>query len=137
MKQIIPEIYIKDCKIAIDYYQTLFGGKIKNLQMSDELEMFNEVKGKVVHSELHINTKCVIYFVDIFDKKRASVGNVTIMLHFDSLEEVERIYASLSDGGKIGMPLQKTFWGAHHAIVTDKYGAPWALNYAEKVVKTK
>ena len=129
MKQIVPEIYVKDCKNALVFYTGLFGGKIKNLQMSDELPMFKNKKNKVVHAELHVNQKCIFYFADIFDVKRENVGNVTLMLHMDSHDEINRIYASLIGGGSVGMPLQKTFWNAYHAIVTDKYGAPWALNF--------
>lgn len=126
----MPEIYVKDCLSALDFYRELFGGKVKNLQMSDDLPAFQEQKGKVVHSELHVNRRCVFYFVDIFDPKRKQVGNVTLMLHMDSQEEMEQVYDKLSRKGKVGMPLQETYWGAWHAIVTDHYGAPWALNYA-------
>ena len=132
MKQIVPEIYVKDCINALDFYADLFGGKIKNLQMSSELAMFKGKKDRVVHSELHVNNRCIFYFVDIFDDKRKNVGNVTLMLHMDSRDEIDRIYEILSKNGTVGMPLQKTFWDAHHAIVTDKFGAPWALNYAPK-----
>lgn len=130
MKHVVPEIYVRDCKNALDFYQDLFGGKVKNLQMSNELEMFSDIKNKVVHSELHVNQNCIFYFVDIFEQKRAHTGNITLMLHMDTKEEIYRIYKGLCQGGKIGMELQKTFWGELHAIVTDKFGAPWALNYA-------
>ena len=132
MKQIIPEVYVKNCKGALDFYVDLFGGRIKNLQMSDGLKMFQEQKGKVVHSELHINPRCVLYFADIFDDRRKKTGNMTLMLHMDSMAEIQRAYDILSQNGKVGMPLQETFWGAYHAIVTDKFGAPWALNFAPK-----
>jgi PhnB protein len=132
MKQIVPEIYIKNCAKALDFYQELFGGKVKNIQMSDNLPAFRDQKGKVVHAELHVNSRCVFYFADIFDEKRKNVGNMTLMLHMDSEDEILRVYDMLSKNGTVGMPLQKTYWDAQHAIVTDKYGAPWALNYAPK-----
>ena len=131
MKQIIPEIYITRCKEALGFYKDLFGGEIKNLQLSDELELFRDQPGKVVHAELHVNARCVFYFVDILDERRASTGNITMMLHMDSKEEVDRCYKALREGGQVLMELQKTFWGAWHAIVTDRFGAPWALNYAQ------
>lgn len=130
MKQIIPEIYINNCQKALHFYQNLFGGEIKNMQMSDDLPMFQDMQGKVIHSELHVNAKCVFYFVDIFEPKREKPGNVTLMLHMDNKTELERCYTALCEGGAVGMQLQKTFWGAWHAIVTDRYGAPWALNLA-------
>ena len=131
MKQIIPEVYVKDCQNALEFYQQILGGKIKNLQISDNTEMFKDIKNKVIHAELHVNSRCVFYFVDIFEKKRAKTGNITLMLHMDSMEELKRVYEAFVDGGDVGMKLQKTFWGAYHAIVTDKFGTPWALNYAQ------
>ena len=131
MKQIIPEIYVKDCQNALRFYKNLFGGEIKNLQMSDDMELFRDIKGKVIHSELHVNGRCVFYFVDIFEKKRSNTGNITIMLHMDSLRELRKAFEVLREGGKVGMEMQKTYGGAYHAIVTDRFGAPWALNYAD------
>ena len=136
MKQIIPEVYVKDCARALEFYCGLFGGRVKNLQMSDELAMFSDIKGKVVHSELHVNPRCVLYFADIFDERRRRTGNMTLMLHMDEMDEIERVYEQLAANGKVGMPLQQTFWGDYHAIVTDNYGAPWALNFSPKIGKS-
>lgn len=131
MKQIIPEIYVNDCSKALGFYQELFGGEIRNLQMSDDMELFQDMKGKVIHSELHVNSRCVFYFVDVIDDRRAKTGNITMMLHLDDRRETERLYTALSKGGAVLMEMQKTFWGAWHAIVTDRFGAPWALTSAE------
>lgn len=131
MKQIVPEIYVKNCAEALKVYQGIFGGTVKNMQLSDDLPMFKEMHGKVIHSELHVNHKCVFYFVDIFEPKRKNPGNVTLVLHMDDKAELDRCYAGLSEGGSIGMPMQKTYWGAWHAIVTDRFGAPWALSLNE------
>lgn len=130
MKQIVPEIYIKDCAVALEFYKEIFGGEVKNIQLSDDLPMFKDIKGKVIHSELHINNKCIFYFVDILEPKRQKPGNMTLVLHMDDKNELDRCYAGLCEGGEVGMPLQKTFWSAWHAIVTDRFGAPWALSLA-------
>lgn len=128
MKQVIPEIYIKDCLSALDFYKATFGGQVKNLQMSDDNQMFSDIKGKVIHSELHVNSECVFYFVDALSPQRKNGGNVTLMLHMDDENEISKAYEALKTRGTVLMPLQNTFWGAKHAIVTDEYGAPWALN---------
>lgn len=130
MKRIIPEIYVNNCKEALEYYKEIFGGEIKNLQMSDGIEMFKGLEGKVVHSELHINNDCLMYLVDIdiFEKQNAP-ENTHLLLELDSEEEINKIYTALSKDGSIKFELQKTFWGALHAGVTDKYGNTWALNY--------
>ncbi|KOA18099.1 hypothetical protein CLHOM_35500 [Clostridium homopropionicum DSM 5847] len=131
MKKIIPEIYVKDCKNALEYYEEIFGGEIKNVQMADGKEMFKGFEGKVIHSELHINPNCVIYFVDIFEEKNY-VSNINLVLELESEEEINRVYKALMKNGSIKFELQKTFWGAFHAVVTDCYGITWGLNYSLK-----
>ena len=132
MKHIVPEIYVMNCGEALGFYREVFGGEIKNLQMSDHNALFRHAPGKVVHAELHVNNKCIFYFADIFNQKRSKVGNVSLMLHMDTEEEIGRVYGALSKDGRVGMELRETMTGALHAIVTDRYGAPWSLNYSEQ-----
>lgn len=129
MKQIIPEIYVKNCKEALEYYKETFGGEIKNVQMADGNPMFKGYEGKVIHSELHINDTCILYLVDIFDETQTG-SNVNLLLQLDSEEEINRLYPALSKDGSVKFELQKTFWGAFHAVVIDRYGNSWGLNYA-------
>lgn len=131
MKRIIPEIYIKNCKEALEYYKEVFGGEIKNVQMADGKEMFKGFEGKIIHSELHINNDCILYLVDIFGEKEET-SNVHLLLELDSEEEINRLYEALSKDGSVKFALQKTFWGAYHAVVTDCYGNTWGLNCSAK-----
>lgn len=39
----------------------------------------------------------------------------------------DRIFAALSDGGKVGMPIGKTFWSPHFGMVTDRFGVGWMI----------
>ncbi len=59
-------------------------------------------------------------------------NNMYIMLEPDSREETERFYKALSEGGKVEMELQDTFWGAYHATFADKFGQRWMLNHQNK-----
>ncbi|WP_231633185.1 VOC family protein [Numidum massiliense] len=58
MRQIIPHIMIENCKEAVTYYHGLFGGEIKNVQLSDGIEMFKGQEGKYIHAELHVRVAC-------------------------------------------------------------------------------
>lgn len=131
MKRIIPEIYIENCKEALQYYKEVFGGEIQNLQMADGKEMFKGFEGKIIHAELHINPDCVLYFVDMLDVKKEA-GNINLLLELESEEEINRVYETLSKNGSVKFQLQKTFWGAYHGVVTDCYGNTWGLNYTAK-----
>ncbi len=45
--------------------------------------------------------------------------------------EAEHIYKALSEGGKIGMPLQETFWAKRYAQFVDRFGIPWMINVSK------
>lgn len=130
MKSIIPEIFVENCKEALEYYKKIFGGEIKNVQLADGNPMFKGNEGKIIHSELHINENCVIYLVDVL--REDQVGkNVNILLELENEEEINDIYSVLKEKGSVKFELQKTFWGAYHAVVTDLYGITWGLNYPQ------
>jgi PhnB protein len=131
MKRIVPEIYVENCKEALEFYKGVFGGEIKNIQMADGKEMFKGFEGKVIHSELHVNNDCIMYFVDIFEGAKEA-GNNHLLLELNSEDEINGIYEALSKEGSVRYELQKTFWGAYHAVVTDRYGNTWGLNYSDK-----
>lgn len=58
-------------------------------------------------------------------------NNMHISLAPENLQETQRLYAALSEGGTIEMPLQLMFFGAYYAGFTDKFGINWMLNFKE------
>jgi PhnB protein len=131
MQKIIPNISVENCKEVLEYYQELFGGEVKNMQMADGKEMFKGHEGKIVHAELHINRDCVLYLNDVFGEKETG-SNISIILQLDSEAEINRLFSSLSKAGDVVFTLQKTFWGSFHAVVTDCYGTTWSMDYSGK-----
>lgn len=129
MKRITPDITVDNCEQALGYYQSIFGGELKNVQKADGKGMFAGYAGRVMHAELHINENCVIYLVDRFDTKKAGGSSISLVLDMENEEEINSLYSALGKDGQVVFELQKTFWGAYHAIVEDKFGVLWALNY--------
>jgi PhnB protein len=50
-----------------------------------------------------------------------------LALSVDSDEEAERIYALLTDGGEIIMPMAETFFALRFAMLRDKFGILWMI----------
>ena len=53
---------------------------------------------------------------------------VSVSLMLDSVEEADRIFAALAEGGAVRMPIAETFWADRFGMVTDRFGTPWMLN---------
>lgn len=51
-----------------------------------------------------------------------------VCLEFKDIAEAERVYAALSEGGQIEMPLQETFWSHRFAMFVDRFATPWMIN---------
>src|SRR3546814_18789931 len=57
-------------------------------------------------------------------------AGTNVTLNIEEPAEAERIYAALSKGGSITMPLGETFWAKRFGMFTDRYGTPWMINCA-------
>ncbi len=55
-----------------------------------------------------------------------------LSIQVKSVEEGERVFHALSEGGKLTMPFSKTFWSPGFGMVTDRFGTPWMVNVLER-----
>ena len=55
-------------------------------------------------------------------------NNVMVSLGFDCPQEIERVFAELSEGGVVQMPPSKTFFSELFCMFTDKFGITWQLS---------
>jgi PhnB protein len=55
-------------------------------------------------------------------------NNVYICLDPDTRTEADRLFAVLSEGGKVEMPLQEMFWGDYFGSLVDQFGVQWMVN---------
>lgn len=53
---------------------------------------------------------------------------ISLTLNPSTIAEAERLFAALSDGGEVQMPLAQTFWALRFGTCTDRFGIPWMVN---------
>lgn len=91
-------------------------------------------KNMVMHIELPITGGHVLMGTDVLESmghKLELGNNMSINLEPDTRAETERLFAALSEGGKVGMPLTDMFWGAYFGTLVDKFGVRWMFNCSE------
>lgn len=89
------------------------------------------VKNMVLHIELPIMNNHILMGTDAPKEMGFNVtigNNMHIQLEPETREEADRIFAGLSEGGTISMPLQEMFWGAYFGSFIDKFGINWMIN---------
>jgi PhnB protein len=55
------------------------------------------------------------------------MGGFSISLDVATPAEAERVFAGLSKGGTVGMPLAETFFAKSFGMLTDRFGTPWMI----------
>jgi PhnB protein len=65
---------------------------------------------------------------EVFGQVTNIGNNFSVSIFTDTIEEADRLFAGLSEGGQVTMPLAKTFWGAYYGSWTDKFGVNWMVN---------
>jgi predicted 3-demethylubiquinone-9 3-methyltransferase (glyoxalase superfamily) len=63
--------------------------------------------------------------------------SISFFVNGDSVEEVDQLWARLSDGGSILMPLQKYPFSEKYGWLADKYGLSWQLNVGARPQKSR
>jgi PhnB protein len=81
---------------------------------------------KVLHARLEIGGTA-ISGADIPSPPFEPIRSSYLSLTLDSTAEAEHVYAVLTEGGKIAMPLQETFWAYRFGMLRDKFGVLWML----------
>lgn len=122
---------------AFNFYKSVFGGEFAGagiMRMGDAPGCENitaEEKNRVMHVSLPIGDGAVLMASDTMPSMghELKVGNNNyISLHPDSKEEADRLFAGLSAGGKVEMPMEDMFWGDYFGSFQDKYGVQWMIN---------
>lgn len=123
------------CEAAFNFYKSVFGGEFGMVGRYKDIpgeEIPESEKEKIMHIELPLTDHVCLMGADaseVFGQVTKFGDCVTLTLCTENEEDTRRIYNALSEGGKITMPLDKTFWADLYASFTDKFGISWALNF--------
>ena len=134
--------FLGNTEEAFNFYRSVFGGEFAMLQR------FKDVPGsgkaaetdgdKIMHIALPIGKGNVLMATDALESMghTLNVGNnFSLSISTDSDEEADKIFKALGEGGTIGMPLEKMFWGAYFGMLTDKFGIQWMVSHDQKDIK--
>jgi PhnB protein len=120
-----------NCEEALNAYKVILGGSLEGVQ---RYGMMNpnappEQKDKILHAEFKFDG-CTILASDSFGERVGdkSSPNTALSLSYDSPEKAKQIFDKLAEGGKVGVPFEKQFWGAWHGNLVDRYGIYWMMN---------
>ncbi|HWV25494.1 MAG TPA: VOC family protein [Thermomicrobiales bacterium] len=129
---------------AFNFYKSVFGGEFMG-----EMARFSEMppmegqpalpeneKNWVLHVSLPILGGHLLMGSDVPSAmggdKLVKGGNFYISLHPDTRVEADRLFAALSEGGTVEMPMTEEFWGDYFGSFKDRFGVQWMISTQSK-----
>lgn len=120
-----------DCKNALEFYQSVLGGKIVNEQTYEDVEtdIPEHYRTKLQHAELKGNGFHIMAYDASPDTPLTNGTNINMSIDLDSKEEAETVFKRLSDNGTIHTPFQDMPWNACYGRCSDQFNISWMVNY--------
>ncbi|MEZ0004751.1 PhnB protein [Flavobacterium sp. 28YEA47A] len=119
---------------VFNFYKAAFGGEFAVIMRYGDTpgceEMPATEKNKIMHIALPIGGNMLMGTDVPETMEQVKNGtSISISVNTDSEQQTRDLFAKLSEGGNIKMPLDTMFWGALYGMFTDKFGIQWMLNY--------
>ncbi len=119
-----------NCAQALRFYEENLGAKITFSmtyeQMPEPKHIPPGCEKAILHASIQIGGATLMACdapPDSFQPMRSAY----LALAVDSTEEAERIFAALSAGGEVSMPLAETFFAHRFAMLRDRFGVLWEI----------
>jgi len=118
------------CDEAIEFYKKAIGAKVDMLMRfkeSPDQSMISPASAdKVMHAALRAGDAQIL-MSDGRCTGSPNFSGIALALSASSDADAERMFNALADGGKVNMPMGKTFFSSRFGMCADKFGVGWMV----------
>ena len=116
---------------AIAFYEEKLGARlVMRLRYKDNPDATapapEALADKVMHAQLDIGGS-VVLLSDGHGAEGPNFQGFALTISAPSAEEVDRLFAALTEGGAVVQPPQKTFFSPRFAMAKDRFGVLWIV----------
>lgn len=121
------------CEEALNFYTKALGAKVEMLMHFKDAPPGEGCPGgtmppgdKVMHASFRIGNS-VLMASDGMCEGKLDFQGFTLSLSVATEEEAKKAFNALAEGGKVQMPLGKTFYSPCFGMVADRFGMGWMV----------
>lgn len=122
-----------NCEQAVEFYRKALGAEVEMMMRFKESPdqpppgMVPDGWGdKIMHTSFRVGDTTVMASDGC--ESVAAFNGFSLSLAVATEAEADRYFNALAEGGKVTMPLNKTFWSPRFGMLTDKFGVGWMIN---------
>jgi PhnB protein len=133
--QVLPYLSFEGrCEEAIAFYQKALGAEVIAKSLFKDMPKQEGCPGgptpgtenKVMHAELRIG-KSVVMMSDGRCQGSTNFHGIALSIDLEDVSNCQKVFAALSEGGQVNMPLGETFFAKSFGMLQDKFGVGWML----------
>ena len=120
------------CEEALEFYRTALDAEIEMVMRYQESPVSPQpgmippgYENKVMHAAFRIAGTSLMASDGCGEE--AGFAGFSLSLALLTEADAARVFAALSDGGEVRMPLGKTFWSPCFGMVADRFGLGWMV----------
>lgn len=122
-----------NCAEAMQFYETVLDGKLEAMMKNSQSPMAGQLPpgsaDLVMHARLVLDNG-VLMAGDAMPGCSAYEGmkGFSLALTYPDATQARDVFASLSEGGQVIMPIESSFWADAFGMLVDRFGTPWTIN---------
>jgi PhnB protein len=132
--QVQPYLFFDGrCEEALGFYRSALGAEVTGLMRFKDCPEPQQpgmvppgAEDKVMHVSFRIGDTTVMG-ADGRCLGQANFQGFALTLTARDDAEADRLFASLAEGGKVQMPMAKTFFSSRFGMVADRFGVGWMI----------
>ncbi len=120
------------CEEALEFYQSAVGARVlMKMRFNECPDPMPEgmlqagFEDKIMHASITIGKQTIMASDGCDDKSKFEGFRLALSVATEAA--ADRVFDALADGGKVDMPLGKTFWSPRYGMVTDKFDVGWMV----------
>ncbi len=123
-----------NCAEAMRFYERTLGGKLKVMMTHAESPMAAQTPpgsgDRIMHAALEIDGRVLMASDSMVGQPIGGMKGFSLSLTYPTAAEARRMFDALAAGGRVTMPLEKTFWAEAFGMLVDRFGTPWMISGA-------
>lgn len=135
--QVQPYLFFDGrCEEAVEFYRGALGAEVTMLMRYKESPdppppgmVPPGWENKVMHASFNVG-ETMVMASDGTCSGQTGFKGFSLSLTVPDAAEADRLFAALTDGGQVQMPLTKTFWSPRFGMLTDRFGVGWMISTA-------
>lgn len=122
------------CEEAVEFYRKALGAEVEMMMRFKESPepappgmVPPGFENKIMHCSFRVGQTTVMAS-DGCSADKVSFEGFSLSVTVPNEADADRVFNALAEGGKVQMPLTKTFWSPRFGMLEDRFGIGWMVS---------